>query len=221
MTKRKLQRFAENLTFPHVFQPKLIHPPEDDAMKGNWNEKFFHNNHPIVLELGCGRGEYTVQMAEQFPQKNFIGIDWKGARLWRGAKTSHENKMAHVAFLRIQIQYIEYFFAANEVSEIWITFPDPQPQQTRERSRLTSQVFLDRYKKILKPGGIIHLKTDNEFFYNYTLDTLRSFNLPIHLFTPDLYQSPYVDEVLSIQTTYEKIFLAKGAQSRYVKFSVQ
>jgi tRNA (guanine-N7-)-methyltransferase len=221
MTKRKLQRFAENLTFPHLFQPKVDYPPSDFNLKGNWHSRFFRNQNPIVLELGCGRGEYTVQMAELFPNKNFVGLDWKGARLWRGAKTVQEQNMNNVAFLRIQIQYIEYFFSANEVSEIWITFPDPQPQKTRERKRLTSEIFLSRYKKILKPDGIIHLKTDNEGFYNFTLETLRSFNLPIHLHTDNLYHSPYLDEVLSIKTTYEKIFLLQGAQSRYVKFSVQ
>jgi tRNA (guanine-N7-)-methyltransferase len=221
MAKRKLQRFAENLTFPHVFQPKLTYPPADDGMKGKWNDTFFRNQNSIVLELGCGRGEYTVELAKKFPQKNFIGIDWKGARLWRGAKTVHEERMPNVAFLRIQIQNIESFFSQNEISEIWITFPDPQPQKTRERKRLTSEFFLNKYKNILKPDGIIHLKTDNEGFYNFTLQTLKDFNLPVHISTDNLYESSFVDEVLSIKTTYEKIFTAQGAQSRYVKFSVR
>jgi tRNA (guanine-N7-)-methyltransferase len=221
MAKRKLQRFAENLTFPHLFQPEVYYPPSDFLMKGNWHKDFFKNKNPIVLELGCGRGEYTVQMAELFPSKNFIGIDWKGARLWRGAKTVQEQQMDNVAFLRIQIQYIEYFFAQSEVSEIWITFPDPQPQKTRERKRLTSEVFLNKYKNILTAAGIIHLKTDNEGFYNFTLETLQSFNLPVHLQTANLYESPYIDEVLSIKTKYELMFLEKGAQSKYVRFSIQ
>jgi tRNA (guanine-N7-)-methyltransferase len=221
MAKRKLQRFAENLTFPHLFQPKIYYPPSDFPMKGKWHKEFFRNENPIVLELGCGRGEYTVQMAELFSEKNFVGIDWKGARLWRGAKTVQEEEMKNVGFLRMQIQYIDYFFSANEVSEIWITFPDPQPQKTRERKRLTSEVFLNKYKNILTPGGIIHLKTDNEGFYNFTLETLQHFNLPIHLQTNNLYESPYVDDVLSIKTKYEMMFLEQGAQSKYVKFSMQ
>lgn len=221
MAKRKLQRFAENLTFPHLFQPKVYYPPSDFTMKGKWHDEFFKNENPIVLELGCGRGEYTVQLAELFPSKNFIGVDWKGARLWRGAKTVQEQQMRNVAFLRIQISNIEYFFASGEVSEIWITFPDPQPQKTRERKRLTSQVFLNKYKNILKPDGLIHLKTDDEGFYNFTLETLQNFKLPIHLHTDNLYESPYVDDVLSIKTKYETMFLEKGAQSKYVKFSMQ
>jgi tRNA (guanine-N7-)-methyltransferase len=221
MAKRKLQRFAENLTFPHLFQPKTYYPPSDFGMKGRWHKEFFRNQNPVVLELGCGRGEYTVNMAELFPAKNFIGIDWKGARLWRGAKTVQEQQMKNVAFLRIQIQYLEYFFAPGEVSEIWLTFPDPQLKKSRERKRLTSELFLEKYKKVLRPDGIIHLKTDNEVLYNYTLETLRSINLPIHLQTDNLYQSPYVNEVLSIKTKYEMMFLEQGAQSKYVKFSVQ
>jgi tRNA (guanine-N7-)-methyltransferase len=221
MAKRKLQRFAENLTFPHLFQPKVHYPPSDFLMKGKWHKEFFKNKNPIVLELGCGRGEYTVQMAEHFPEKNFVGLDWKGARLWRGAKTVQEQQMKNVAFLRIQIQYIEYFFAHEEVSEIWITFPDPQPQKTRERKRLTSEVFLNKYRNIIQPDGIIHLKTDNEGFYNYTLETLQNFNLPVHLQTDNLYESSFVDNVLSIKTKYELMFLEKGAQSKYVKFSMQ
>jgi tRNA (guanine-N7-)-methyltransferase len=221
MAKRKLQRFAENLTFPHMFQPKVYYPPADFMMKGKWHAEFFQNNNPIVLELGCGRGEYTVQLAERFPEKNFIGIDWKGARLWRGAKTVQEQQMKNVAFLRIQIQYIEYFFAANEVSEIWITFPDPQLKSSRVDKRLTSELFLEKYKKILKPDGIIHLKTDNETLYNYTLETLRNTNLPIHLQTDNLYESTFVDDVLAIKTKYEMMFLNQGVQSKYVRFSVQ
>src|SRR5436190_5031135 len=143
--KRKLQRFAENETFPHMFQPKTIYPPVDHELKGRWHEKFFRNTNPIVLELGCGRGEYTVQMAELFPEKNFIGIDWKGARLWRGAKTSHLQQMKNVAFLRVLIQNITHYFAKDEVNEIWITFPDPQPQQSREKKRLTSLRYLTKY----------------------------------------------------------------------------
>jgi tRNA (guanine-N7-)-methyltransferase len=221
MAKRKLQRFAENLTFPHLFQPRVYYPPSDFEKKGKWHAEFFRNDNPIVLELGCGRGEYTVQMAELFPEKNFIGIDWKGARLWRGAKTVQEQQMKNVAFLRIQIQNIGYFFSANEVSEIWITFPDPQLKKNRVHKRLTSEAFLEKYKSILRPNGIVHLKTDNEALYNFTLETLRSSNLPVHLQTDNLYHSPFVDDILSIKTKYEMMFLEQGVQSKYVKFSVQ
>lgn len=216
--KRKLARFAENETFPHLFQPKMF-PPADHALKGKWHSDFFRNEHPIVLELGCGRGEYTVNLAERFPEKNFIGIDWKGARLWRGAKTSLENKMPNVAFLRIQIQNILNFFSKDEVSEIWITFPDPQPQQSRERKRLTSPRFLNMYKQFLAPGGIIHLKTDNAPLYEYTLDVLQSHHYNKRYATNDLYHSDASDEILGIKTTYEKMFLDQGLKICYLKFS--
>ena len=216
--KRKLARFAENETFPHLFQPKM-YPPQDHELKGKWHQNFFKNNHPIVLELGCGRGEYTVNLAEKFPDKNFIGVDWKGARLWRGAKTSHENKMSNVAFLRILIQNIGSFFSKDEVSEIWITFPDPQPQQSRERKRLTSTRFLEFYKQFLIPRGIIHLKTDNKPLYDYTLEVISENGYNKIYATDDLYHSNAGDEILGIKTTYEKMFLEQGLKICYLKFS--
>ena len=216
--KRKLARFAENETFPHMFQPKMF-PPVDHPLKGKWRTDFFKNENPIVLELGCGRGEYTVNLAEKFPEKNFIGIDWKGARLWRGAKTVQENKMTNVAFLRIMIQNILNHFAKDEVSEIWITFPDPQPQSTRERKRLTAPRFLDQYKQILSGGGIIHLKTDNKPFYEYTLGIIQENNYKKIYATDDLYHSDAGDEILGIKTTYEKIFLEQGSKICYLKFA--
>ena len=219
MTKRKLQRFAENDTFPNVIQPKIIYPPVDHELKGKWNEQFFRNDHRIVLELGCGRGEYTVNLATMFPQNNYIGVDFKGARLWRGAKSAIENKMDHVAFLRIQIQRIESYFAAGEVSEIWITFPDPQPQKSRERKRLTSPRFLDMYKNILSKNGIIHLKTDDEGLYEYTKEIINQNNFLLLASTNDLYNSEICDDVLRIKTTYEKIFMNKGSKINYLKFT--
>ena len=219
--KRKLQRFAENDTFSHVFQPKMEYPLADHEMKGKWNERFFQNENPVVLELGCGRGEYTVELAEQFPEKNFIGIDKKGARLWRGAKTVHENAMKHVAFMRIQIQTLVHFFHHHEVSEIWITFPDPHPQIGNEKRRLTSPRFLDMYKSMLKPGGVVHLKTDNEMLYNYSLDLVKNRRYNIHVSTNDLYESGSSDKILGIKTTYEKIFLEKGFKICYLKFSFE
>jgi tRNA (guanine-N7-)-methyltransferase len=221
MTKRKLQRFAENELAPNVFQPKVGYPPVDHEMKGHWNERFFKNNHPLVLELGCGRGEYTVNLAEMFPQKNYIGIDFKGARLWRGSKTALEKSMQHVAFLRIEIERAEHFFGSKEVDEIWITFPDPHPQKSRERKRLTSPRFLMMYKKLLKKGGIVHLKTDNRELYEYTLEEIKKNNFTTIISTPDLYSSTWYDEVLQIQTTYEHIFVKQGFKICYLKFSIQ
>ncbi len=193
-------------------------PPVDHVLKGKWHSDFFKNQHPIVLELGCGRGEYTVNLAEKFPEKNFIGIDWKGARLWRGARSSFDNKMPNVAFLRIQIMNILSFFSANEVSEIWITFPDPQ--RGRERKRLTSLRFLEKYKSILNADGIIHLKTDDKPLYDYSLGVFVKNELKKILATDDLYHSGMADEILGIKTTYEKIFLDQGFKICYLKFSL-
>jgi tRNA (guanine-N7-)-methyltransferase len=218
--KRKLQRFAEVAEFPHVLQPRMSYPPVDQSIKGKWHKEFFKNDHPIVLELGCGRGEYTVELAEKYPQKNFIGIDIKGARLWRGSKTAHENKMTHVGFIRTEIQWIEHFFAPGEVSEIWVTFPDPHLRESKQQKRLTSNRFLKKYAAIIANGGIIHLKTDNEPLYDFTLETVRAHNYTIHASTNDLYQSPLLNDELGIKTTYEKIFTDKGFKICYVKFSI-
>ncbi len=221
MTKRKLQRFAEIETFPNVFQPGIIYPPVDHEMKGKWRELFFRNNHPVILELGCGRGEYTIHLAEKFPRNNYIGVDFKGARLWRGAKTAIENEMKHVAFLRIQIQRIESYFGKDEVDDIWITFPDPQPQQSREHKRLTSLRFLNMYKNFLRPSGIVHLKTDSRDLCEYTLEVIRENNFPLLASTNDLYNSDLHDEILDVKTTYEKIFLKQGSKICYLKFRLQ
>ncbi len=218
MTKRKLQRFAENEIFSNLIQPKLVYPPVDDKIKGAWKQEFFRNSQPIVLELGCGRGEYTVNMATMFPHNNYVGIDFKGARLWRGAKTALENHMQHVGFLRIQIQYIESYFAQGEVDEVWITFPDPQPQQSREQKRLTSPRFISMYRNILREGGIVHLKTDNYDLFQYTMDIIDKNKFRLLASTDDLYSSELKEEELKIQTTYEKIFLQQGARICYLKF---
>lgn len=220
MAKHKLQRFAEIETFDNVLQPRIIFPLADHERKGKWNEVFFKNNNPIVLELGCGRGEYTVNLAQHYPDKNFIGIDIKGARLWRGAKTAIENQMKNVGFLRLQIDKIEHFFAPSEVSEIWITFPDPQPQVSRERKRLTSPNYLNRYKNILSPKGIIHLKTDNAGLFAYTEEVLKENRYPVFQCTHDLYQSDILTEILKIKTTYEQIYLKKGVPINYLNFSI-
>jgi tRNA (guanine-N7-)-methyltransferase len=220
MTKRKLQHFAELETFTNVIQAPMTKELSDHYLKGNWNKLFFKNDQPIVLELGCGKGEYTVNLAEKYPNKNYIGIDIKGNRIWRGSKTAIENEMTNVGFLRIQIEHLEYFFAANEVSEIWITFPDPQPKYKTEKKRLTSLDFLERYKKVIKPGGIIHLKTDSRFLFDYTMEILQENNVQINKFSADIYKEFPNEEVLKIQTFYEKKFLAQNIPITYINFTL-
>lgn len=190
-------------------------------MKGEWAAKHFGNNRPIVLELACGKGEYTVNLAKLFPGHNFIGVDFKGNRIWRGAKTALEEGIPNVAFLRIQIETILEYFAENEVSEIWITFPDPQPQKSREKKRLTNPSFLAKYRHILAPDGIMHLKTDNDGLFAYTQEKLSELGLTIHAQTADLYRSDVVDEVLSIETYYEKKYLQTAKNINYLKWSWQ
>ena len=211
MGKDKLKRFAELETFTNVFQLNPVH-------QGNWNANYFKNTQPIVLELGCGRGEYTVSLAKFFPTKNFIGIDIKGARIWRGAKTGMEENISNMAFLRIEIEQLDEHFGEEEVDEIWITFPDPQPQISRERKRLTHDRFLTMYKKVLKPNGIVHLKTDNDGLYEYTLEKVKELKLNLIKYTSNLYKEEWLDDVLSIQTTYEKIYRDKGKNINYIQF---
>lgn len=219
-SKNKLKRFKENETFSNVIQPqrdKLL--DGTFPFKGHWNETFFKNNNPIVLELGCGKGEYSVALAQQNPDKNFIGIDIKGARFWRGAKTALEENLNNVAFVRSQIELIEYIFDKNEVSEIWITFPDPQIKYKRTKHRMTNADFLESYKKVLKPEGLIHLKTDSEFMHGYTLGLLHGLNHEIIYAHHDVYSTEYAPkEVTSIQTFYEKQYLEVGKKITYIKF---
>jgi tRNA (guanine-N7-)-methyltransferase len=216
MGKDKLRRFAEVATFDNVVELQAGIP-----YKGIWNTGFFNNTNPIVLELACGKGEYSVNLARLFPDKNFIGIDYKGNRLWRGAKTALEEKVTNVGFLRIQIETILDYFAPGEVSEIWITFPDPQPQASREKKRLTSARFLEKYKQVLQPGGFINLKTDNDGLHAYTAEKIIEANLNLFIKTEDLYNSPYADEVLSIKTYYEKKYLQHHKNINYLKFSFE
>ncbi len=221
--KNKLQRFAENATFPHFFQPGRQELLENKfSLKGRWNRDFFRNENPVVLELGCGKGDYTVALAEHFPEKNFIGIDIKGARMWRGAKTSLEKQLKNVAFLRMQIELIHHAFAPSEVSEIWITFPDPQLKFKRTKHRLTNPKFLDLYRQILKPGGLIHLKTDSEFLYGYTLGILEAGGHEIVYAHHDIYNNPESPEwARKIQTFYEKMWLAEGKAITYTQFRLK
>ena len=220
MGQNKLARFEENLTFPNLFQVSYEDLKDNKfEMKGRWHEQFFGNDNPIVLELGCGKGEYTVALARKYPEKNFIGIDIKGARLWRGCKTSNEEGMKNVAFIRTRIQLIEQFFAAGEVSEIWVTFPDPQPKKPNKR--LTSERFLSYYKNILRPDSTIHLKTDSYELYDYTLnEVIPQGNYQVVFATDDLYGTPCDLEVCEVRTFYESMFLKEGKKITYIQFKI-
>ncbi len=222
-SKNKLKRFKENETFGNVIQPTREGLTEKEFyLKGKWNKEFFKNNNPIVLELGCGKGEYSVGLAQRFPEKNFIGIDIKGARFWRGAKTAVEENISNVGFLRTQIELVEHAFAENEVDEIWITFPDPQIKYKRTKHRMTNTVFLQRYKKILKPDGLVHLKTDSEFMHGYTLGLLHGEGHEVLYANHNVYRnegSP--DEVTAIQTFYERQYLEQNKPITYIRFKIK
>jgi len=214
--KKKLIRFTENLTFPHLFQPRYHDLQPEFWLRGAWNSEFFRNDHPITIELGCGKGEYTVGLARKYPERNFIGIDIKGARLWRGCKVVEEEKMPNVAFIRTRVDHLEQLFAPEEVSEIWITFPDPQPG--KERKRLTAPAFLKRYKKILDPSGIIHLKTDDPELFAYTREVINENELTLIRAVDDLYNNKSDETASHFQTYYEKIWLEEGRKILYMKF---
>lgn len=220
--KDKLRKFRENETFENLLQPTTAEVfQKDHPMKGNWGEKMFGNNNPIILELGCGKGEYTVALAEKFPQNNYIGVDIKGARLWKGAKYATEKSLKNVAFLRTRIEFIDSIFAQGEVSEIWLTFSDPQPNKPRKR--LSSPLFLERYSHILKEDGIIHLKTDSQLLHEYTLETIESENHILLEANNDIYGTNRAenDDILSVKTFYEKQFLAKGMAITYAKWRLR
>ena len=223
MGKNKLKRFRENETFTNVLQPSREEILSGNfPLKGKWASDFFQNENPIVLELGCGKGEYTVNLAQQYPQKNFIGVDIKGARFWRGAKTALEEKVPNAAFLRCQIELIDMIFASNEVAEIWITFPDPQIKYKRTKHRLTNADFLEKYKKILAPDGLIHLKTDSEFLHGYTLGLLHGMGHEVLYANHHIYRNEGAPkEVLTIQTTYEKQYLSQGKPITYIRFRLR
>ncbi len=221
MGKDKLRKFRENLTFECFVQPEFDDVFRcDNPLKGRWHSDFFHNDKPIVLELGCGKGEYTVALAERDPERNYIGVDIKGARMWRGAKTATERGMKNVGFLRTRIEFITSLFARGEVAEIWITFPDPQLKTRRARKRLTSPLFLERYAEILKPEGYINLKTDSQHLYAYTNEVVRHYGLPCEVSNGDIYGSGFADEVLSVKTAYETQFLKMGLPITYTRFSL-
>jgi tRNA (guanine-N7-)-methyltransferase len=214
-----MARWAEMQSFNNVIQPDINDiRTKEHPLRGKWNSEYFMNNNPIVLELGCGKGEYTLELAKLFPEKNFTGIDIKGARMWRGAKTASENKIPNVLFLRTRIEFINSFFAENEVDEIWITFPDPFAKPKRSGRRLTNPVFLNSYRKFLKDKGIIHLKTDDKDLFNYTLETVKFNNLEIVSSTDNLYSDIKDDKILTIRTYYENIFINEGKNIHYLAF---
>ena len=220
-SKNKLKRFKENETFSNVIQPTREDVLNNTLMlKGNWNRNFFKNENPIVLELGCGKGEYSVNLATMFPKKNFLGIDIKGARFWRGAKTALAEKINNVGFLRTQIELVDCVFDENEVDEIWITFPDPQIKYKRTKHRMTNPDFLSKYKKILKPNGMVHLKTDSEYMHGYTLGLLQGLGLTIEYAHHDVYSTTNAPkEVTNIQTYYESQYLAINKKITYLRFN--
>lgn len=218
----KLEKFSDFKSFSNCFTLYFEEIKQGLPLRGKWHENYFRNNHPIVLELGCGKGEYSVGLAKNNPGKNFIGVDIKGNRIWTGAKEALDCKLNNVAFVRTRIDFIEHCFEKGEVSEIWITFPDPQPQKPRERKRLTNMRFIERYRKFLKPGGYVHLKTDNTGFYEYTLDVIQENKLNLIFHTKDLYSNcpEGREELIQIKTHYEKLFTAKGEKIKYVLFQI-
>lgn len=212
MGQNKLIRFEEIRSFPNV----LIYPW---GIKGKWHDHF-DNHHPITLELACGKGDYTLGLARLFPERNFIGVDIKGNRIWKGARTALGEGLKNAAFLRAGIEMIGYFFERSEVQEIWITFPDPYPGTSRAKKRLTHEHFLEKYRYILNPGGLIHLKTDSEELFSFTQDTLEDLEGTCLQRIPDVYEEPGLPPELQIQTFYEKMHLAEGRTIRYLRFSL-
>jgi len=217
MSKNKLSKFAEVHALPNVVEvPYAELVTGSYFLKGNWNRQFFGNKHPVVLELGCGKGEYTVGLAESFQDKNFVGIDIKGARIWSGATAAHNKGLKNAGFIRTYVELLPSFFGAEEISEIWITFPDPQMK--KQRKRLTSTNLLTHYGKLMKPGGVIHLKTDSNFLYQYTSALVRLNGFKVEADTDDLYASEFADDIRGIKTYYEQQWLSRGLKIKYLRF---
>lgn len=221
MGKNKIRKWADMEQYPNVIQPPFENVfRKDHELKGKWNTHFFKNNKPLVLELGCGKGEYTVGMAKRFPGKNFIGIDIKGARMWKGARTANEQSLHNVGFLRTRIELIESFFDKDEVDEIWITFPDPQLKKRRKKKRLTGSRFLNYYSVMLKENGLVHLKTDSRELYDYTMNVIAENKINIVDHSDDIYSENHFNENLAIRTHYEQIFLDAGKKITYICFTL-
>lgn len=219
MGKNKLARFRELEGFERVFQPSFEEVfGKNFYLKGLWRREVFHNENPLVLELGCGKGEYTVGLARRDPGRNFMGLDIKGARIWKGARQANKEELSNVAFLRTRIDFITSFFDSGEVDEIWITFPDPQEKKRRIKKRLTGAIFLNLYRQLLKDQGLVHLKTDNRHLYRFTLDLVRYNTLTVEKYTEDLYSEEWQDETVFIQTFYESKFLSEGSKIYYIRF---
>ena len=218
LAKNKLRKFQQISSYNHVFEPTIEVLKSEYHLKGKWKSEVFKNNNPIILELGCGKGEYSVALAEKYPQKNLIGVDIKGARIWKGATDSLTKNLINIAFLRVRIEWIEHCFDKNEIDEIWITFPDPQLKFRRSSKRLTHPNFLKKYNKILKKSGVIHLKTDNQFLHAYTLGILDGQSHSIEYSSNDIYSSEHLYKHLDIKTYYEQKYLEKGMPITYVKF---
>lgn len=225
MAKNKLKRFAEMKAFPNVFEPTLDpNPAQDFSLKGKWRSDYFKNDHPIILELGCGKGEYTVGLAKHYPNKNFIGVDIKGSRMFVGAKDALDADMKNVAFLRAKVDFIEQYFEVSEIDEIWLTFSDPQAEKPRKR--LSSRLFVERYQRILKPGGLVHMKTDSDLLFESTEEQIKEHGYEVVELTWDLYKSlpadldPTIREILHIKTHYEQLFTAKGSVIKYCSFKI-
>ena len=222
MGKNKISRFAELKTFSNVIESDIDEVfTKNHRLKGKWSNEIFENNKPIILELGCGKGEYTIKLAEKYPDKNFIGIDIKGARMWVGARHAIEYGLKNVLFLRTKIEFISSFFKNEEIDEIWITFPDPQETRNRKNKRLTSSFFLNKYKCFLKRDGIINLKTDNSKLFNYTLNLAKKNNFKILTWTNNLYHSDHIDKTHEIKTFYEQMFLNEGKPIHYIQFTLE
>ena len=227
MGKDKLRKFAELKSFNNVYEPTMDDVKSGDyKMKGLWRSDYFKNDNPIVLELGCGKGEYTVGLGRKYTDKNFIGVDIKGNRIWRGAKTAIEDKLTNIGFIRTRIEFIESFFKENEVDEIWLTFSDPQPRKSKARKRLSSRPFIERYLKFLKPNGIVHIKTDSTSLFEFTMEQCEEHNYDVIVSTFDLYGEMIenldesTQENLSIRTHYEQLFMDKGEKIKYSKFRI-
>ena len=221
MAKNKLRKFSQMAEYPNVFQPTFEELKSGFSIQGKWKSKVFKNNNPLVVELGCGKGEYSLGLAKKYPKKNFLGIDVKGARMWKGARDAVHECISNVAFLRTRIEFIEYCFAKSEVDEIWITFPDPQIKKKRAKNRLTHPVFLERYSNILQDNGLIHLKTDSQFLHGYTLGIIEGHQHHLEDAEHDIYNAVLQRDNMEIKTHYEQLFLEKNMPITYLRFRLK